>query len=142
MKSILKIFVGFVFLFIAAEITAQPVLEIVVKGIKEPKGSVRIGLFTNGEDFLKKAAEGRVVKVEGEEVTVVFEKLKRGNYGISVIHDENDNGELDTNIVGIPKEGFAFGNNAMGAFGPPAFDKAKVILSDSLVKQVIILKYF
>lgn len=109
MKGILKIIFGFAALFFASiSAAAQPVLEIVVTGFKEQKGTVRVGLFTDEKDFLKKAAEGRVVKAEGEKVTVIFEKLKPGDYGISVIHDENDNGELDTNIVGIPKEGFAF----------------------------------
>ncbi len=57
---------------------------------------------------------GKIVKVNGPEVTVVFENLAPGEYGISVVHDENENGDLDKNFVGIPKEGFAFGNNAMG----------------------------
>ena len=44
-------------------------------------------------------------------------------------------------MVGIPKEGFAFGNNAMGTFGPPTFDKAKITVKKD-EKQVIDLKYF
>ena len=45
-------------------------------------------------------------------------------------------------MVGIPKEGFAFGNNAMGTFGPPSFDKAKVTLKSNTEKQLIEMKYF
>jgi uncharacterized protein (DUF2141 family) len=120
----------------------QTTIEVTVKNIEKAKGTIRVGLFTNENDFLKKAADGKVVKAIGTEVKVVFENLKAGEYAVSVIHDENENGELDTNGIGMPKEGFAFGNNAMGTFGPPSFEKAKVIVDKSPVKQVIQLKYF
>ena len=60
----------------------------------------------------------------------------------SIGHDENENGELDKNIMGIPTEGFAFGNNSMGTFGPPPFEKAKITLGSNTEKQVINLRYF
>jgi uncharacterized protein (DUF2141 family) len=117
-------------------------VEVIVKNIRAPKGSIRIGLFTNQKDFMKTPVQGRVVKAIGTEVTVVFEDLPAGDYAISVIHDENENGELDSNKMGIPKEGFAFGNNAMGSFGPPAFEKAKISLNGLNVVQTVKLKYF
>ena len=120
---------------------AQAKLEVTVKNIKAGKGTIRVGLFTNEENFLKDANEGKIVKASATEVTVVFENLKPGDYAVSVIHDENENGELDSNMMGMPKEGFAFGNNAMGMFGPPSFEKAKVTLGKEPAKQVINLKY-
>lgn len=125
-----------------SKLQAQAKLEVTVRNIKEAKGTIRVGLFTNENDFLKKAAEGKVVKAKRGELTVVFENLKPGDYAVSVIHDENENGELDSNMVGIPKEGFAFGNNAMGMFGPPSFEKAKVVIvKDKNEVQAIDMKY-
>lgn len=120
---------------------AQGKIEVTVKNIKAQKGSIRVGLFANEDDFLKKPVDGKVVKVTGNEAKVVFENLKKGEYAVSVIHDENDNGELDKNGFGIPNEGFAFGNNAMGMFGPPSFDKAKVEVKDGTIAQTIELKH-
>lgn len=116
-------------------------LEVKVTNIKSQKGFIRVGLFTNEKDFLKNAAMGKVVKPEGGEITVVFENLMPGDYALSVVHDENENGELDTNALGIPKEGFAFGNNEMGAFGPPSFEKAKMKIETKDVTCLIKLKY-
>jgi uncharacterized protein (DUF2141 family) len=116
-------------------------IEVTIKNIKDQRGSIRVGLFNNEGDFLKKAVDGKIVKVSGTEAKAVFENVKHGEYAVSVIHDENDNGELDTNGIGIPKEGFAFGNNAMGMFGPPSFDKAKITVNNQTVTQVIELKY-
>jgi uncharacterized protein (DUF2141 family) len=115
-------------------------LQVSVNNIKSKKGSIRIGLFTENE-FLKTAFEGKIVKATTDGVTVVFENLKEGVYAVSVIHDENENGVLDTNKLGIPKEGFAFGNNAMGTFGPPAFEEAKIEIHDQPVKQELKMKY-
>lgn len=115
-------------LTVSANLFAQTRLEVTVKNIKEITGTVRVGLFTNEKDFLKTAQEGKIVKATAEEVTVVFENLKTGDYAISVIHDKNENGELDSNFMGIPNEPYGFSNNVMGTFGPPSFDKAKFSL--------------
>ena len=37
-------------------------------------------------------------------------KLETGKYGISLMDDENFNGKMDFNFIGIPKEGFGFSN--------------------------------
>ncbi len=134
----------FLFVFMSFTVTtfSQGNIEVKVTNLKSSGGFVRIGLFNNEKGFLKDAVEGKVVGVKGDEVTATFENLKPGDYAISVIHDENDNGELDTNFMGIPKEGFGFGNNAMGAFGPPSFDKAKVTVGTETIKQEIKVKYF
>jgi uncharacterized protein (DUF2141 family) len=122
---------------------SQSTLEVTVQNIKATQGTIRVGLFKNEETFLKNAVEGKIVKASGSEVTVKFENLKSGEYAVSVIHDENENGQLDKNAMGIPKEGFAFGNNAMGMFGPPSFEEAKVIIKEnSRATQSIKLKYF
>jgi uncharacterized protein (DUF2141 family) len=121
---------------------SQTRLEISVEKIRNTTGTVRVGLFASDETFLKKAIDGKVIKADNV-VTVIFEDLKPGDYAISVIHDENENSELDMNTFGIPKEGFAFGNNSMGLFGPPSFEKAKItIVSGKTVKQTLELKYF
>jgi uncharacterized protein (DUF2141 family) len=120
---------------------AQVELTVTVTGIKENKGSIRVGLFKSENDFLKKAVYGEIVQATGPEVVVVFKNLPEGEYGLSVIHDENDNGELDSNFMGIPKEGFAFGNDAMGTFGPPSYNDAKIKVDFKNVTQLIKMRY-
>ena len=69
--------------------------------------------------------KGKTTVTKAGEVQVVFENVAPGDYAISVMHDANENDELDSNAFGIPKEGFGFSNDAMGMFGPPSFEKAK-----------------
>ena len=115
---------------------AQHSLDVIVKNIKTTEGTVRVAIFTNEKDFLKNAYQGKSVKVSGNTAIVSFDGLPSGAYAISLFHDENDNGELDTNFIGIPKEGFAFGNNAMGTFGPPSFDRAKVEVTEKTTQEI------
>jgi uncharacterized protein (DUF2141 family) len=131
-----------IMLCVATSMFAQERLHVEVVNIKNDSGSIRVGLFDNEKDFLKKTVVGESVLANGEKVNVVIENIPAGEYAISVIHDENDNEELDVNFLGIPKEGFGFGNDAKGSFGPPSFEKAKVKIGEGVVKQVITLRYF
>jgi uncharacterized protein (DUF2141 family) len=119
----------------------QNSIEVKISNIREIKGDIRVALFNNEDDFLEKPVHAKSIKATSKEVSVKFENLPQGDYAVSVFHDENSNGELDKSVVGIPKEGFVFGNNAMGTFGPPAFNKAKIQLKDQNVIQELSLKY-
>jgi len=130
-----------VFCIFFAASTAMAQLEITVKNIKNDKGNVRVGIFTNKESFLKDVAYGKVVKAGKGELKVIFDDLPPGKYAVSVIHDENENGELDSNMIGIPKEGFGFANDAMGTFGPPGFEKASITVETQKVSINITVKY-
>ncbi|HYG01547.1 MAG TPA: DUF2141 domain-containing protein [Chryseosolibacter sp.] len=119
----------------------QGSLEVTVQNLKNDQGDIRIGIFQE-DKFLKDAVFGKIKKASKGKVVVQFTDLPPGEYALSVIHDENSNQELDSNAVGIPKEGFAFGNNSTGFFGPPSFENAKFLIeSGKQTKQVIDMKY-
>jgi len=141
MKLFYSFFVGALLLSGATSGNAQHKLVVKVKNIKQSEGTVRVALFNSADSFLDKAYHTQSVKASGTEVTVEFTDLPAGDYAISAFHDANDNGQLDKNFMGIPKEGFGFGNNAMGAFGPPSFDKAKVDLKSGSASQEIELNF-
>ena len=71
----------------------------------------------------------------------VVEDLAPGRYALSAFHDENDNGELDTNLLGIPSEGYGFGNDASAAFGPPSFEAAAVDVNAAPGATALTLAY-
>lgn len=120
---------------------AQSRLEVTVMNVKDTTGTIRVGIFKNEDTFLKDAIMGKVVKATKGEVFVVFEGVPDGTYAFSIIHDENKNGELDSNIIGIPKEGFGFSNDAMGTFGPPSFEKSAFALKSESRKMKVTMRY-
>lgn len=99
-------------------------MEVIVKNVDASVGNIAVALFSNEADFLKKRFAAKQVKAGKGDVHLIFENIPAGEYAISAYHDANTNGELDKNLMGIPKEGFGFSNDAMGMFGPPDFKKA------------------
>lgn len=104
-------------------------LTVVIKGVKNASGRVAVALYNSEKDFMKNRLTGKVTEASAGAVQVVFENIPAGDYAVSVMHDENQNDKLDSNLVGMPKEGFAFSNDATGMFGPPSFEKAKFSVS-------------
>ena len=51
---------------------------------------------------------------------------------MAAYHDENGNGKLDTNFLGIPSEGVAASNDAKGTMGPPSYEKAKFAVATTV----------
>ena len=119
----------------ATNLIAQGKLEVTIKNIKESKGTIRVSLFNNENDFLKKSFESKVIKASNE-ASVVFENLKPGEYAISVIHDLNENNELDKGFMGIPQEPYGFSNDARGKFGPPSYEESKITIKGDVKTSI------
>jgi uncharacterized protein (DUF2141 family) len=58
-------------------------------------------------------------------VLASFGRSRYGTYGISAYHDEDKNGKLDTNVVGMPIEDYCASRDARGTFSAPSFEDAK-----------------
>lgn len=120
-------------------------LVVGVEGLKEAGGVVRIAVFRAPDGFPaghRKAAATRVVPAAPEGVEAVFEELPPGPVAVSAIHDRNDNGELDTNWVGIPREGSGASNNPESSFGPPSFEASRFDLTPPGQTITIRLRHF
>jgi len=76
----------------------------------------------------------------GEAGELRFVGVPDGSYALSIIHDENGNGKLDT-FVKIPREGFGFSGNPPIRFGPPRFDEALFNLSAERNLQEVRVRY-
>lgn len=133
------LFVGLLWVTLLAK--AQNNLEVKIDNIKNDNGDILIGLYDDGHNFPRKTTDGKIVKASKDGVTVSFHDLKPGLYAISVLHDENSNKDMDQSKIGIPKEGFGFSNNAKSSFGPPSFEKAKILLHSKDTLISIDLRY-
>lgn len=98
---------------------AQSTLSVEITGMENNKGKVIVALLDENENDVSDQSSAIV----NNTARVVFKNLKHGQYAIRYFHDENENRELDMNLLGIPKEGIGFSNNAMGKFGPKDFSE-------------------
>ena len=110
-------------------------LTVSVSGLKNNEGTVKVGLYNSDGTFLKTTYKSVASKIKDNKAVVTFDNLPAGEYAISAYHDENNNGKLDKNMMGIPSEDYAASNNAKGFMGPPAYKDAKfVIAKDSKIE--------
>ena len=113
-------------------------IEVNITGFKNSLGKAGITLFSSEKGFPMKSElslERLFADIEKSSCTVVLRDLPYGTYAVSVFHDENSNEKIDTNIIGMPKEGVGSSNNAKGKFGPPKYKDASFVL-DSNKKQI------
>ncbi|MEM6358516.1 MAG: DUF2141 domain-containing protein [Bacteroidota bacterium] len=112
-----------------------------IENIKSDEGVLIVALFDNEDDFLKKFYRNKIITLEEvKNGPVKFEKLPPGRYSVSVIHDQNKNGELDTNWAGIPKEPFGFSKKSFGNFGPPSFKDTCVDIKNEVTSTTVKMK--
>ena len=94
--------------------------------LREKGGVVRCGLFER-KGWLKEVVASATSRATGATALCVFNKIRPGTYGLSAFHDQNSNGKLDTNFLGMPIEDYCASNNARGFLGPPSFDDSKFV---------------
>jgi uncharacterized protein (DUF2141 family) len=116
-----------------------------ILGIRNSVGAVACALFEAPEgfptEFLRFATNIMMVKVRATKATCDFADIAPGTYALAVIHDENRDGELATNLLGMPQEGYGFSNDAKGTLGAPSFEAASFSYNGQSLKLTIALQY-
>jgi len=106
---------------------AQNDMSLTITGIRETKGILRIAVFNNVNGFpseTKKAYKLLSVNITKGNVNTTIKNLPNGEYAITVFHDANNNGILDTNFFGIPREGNGISNATGTSFSKPNYSDA------------------
>lgn len=112
-------------------------LVVNIGNIKKEKGMIWIGLYDSKEDlFIKEKSILRSIKVDKlGQTQITIDKVAFGTYAMAIFHDENNNGELDKNMFGIPKEPYAFANWPKSKWRAPFYEELTFDFSET--NQVI-----
>jgi uncharacterized protein (DUF2141 family) len=109
----------------------SPRLTVEVSGFRSDEGQLLLRLYgseagfpTDGSKALRQTAQ----PIKNGRAVIIFEGLSSGSYAIGCVHDQNGNGKLDTNLIGIPREGVCASNDAQGRRGPPKWSDARFAL--------------
>lgn len=113
-----------------AQVTETSKLTIRVVDAKNSRGQIAIAIFKGPTGFpgnKTKALRTVQVAIDPKSLCaqVTVPDLPHADYGVAIFHDENMNGQLDKNMLGIPKEGYGFSNISKKSMGAPKFDDAK-----------------
>lgn len=115
---------------------------VIVQGFETDTGRVFVSLWNQADGFpgdqgSLRAAQSAVVD---RRARVEFADVPYGEYAVSLFHDANDNGGLDTGFMGIPKEPIGTSNDAKGRFGPPRYEDARFRLDQDTMTLTINLQ--
>jgi len=122
-------------------INAQGNNKILVKveQINSSNGIVNVAIFNSEEDFLNTPFMSKVKEATNGELEFEFEDVPNGEYTISIYHDENENGKLDKNFIGIPSEPYGVSLEGKSMFGPPSYKDAMFTLENENARLIISL---
>ncbi len=118
-------------------------LTVVITGNENTRGKIRIGVFSNADDFKSKTnpVDSASVALNQGRVSYTFHKLPASTYAIAVYHDENNDSTLNKRQMGIPVEGIGFSNYTEFKHKPPNFDEVAFELGNEDLTLEIPLFY-
>lgn len=136
-KTLFLLQISFIIFFLMpSEVFGKQTAEILINAFnfKNDNGTARFSLYNRSKGFPSKHKYAHVtasVPIINNSATVRFENVAYGEYGVSVLHDENNNYKMDSNLIGIPKEGFGI-SNYKDKKSRPSYDKSKIIVDDDV----------
>ena len=142
-NRILRSLAAVAFLTLCVVVQAQEAgtVRLEISGLQDASGDLYVAVYDSDDNWLgdETVMRQKVVIDDARDGDLVCSELQLppGEYAFSVFYDVNNNGELDTNWIGIPKEPVAISNNARPSFGPPSYEDAVFTLgSEPVVQQI------
>ncbi len=101
-------------------------LVVIVRNLRNDRGQLIGGLYDEPHAWLGENAsrEDCHARIHGGVARCTFHSAVDGRVAFAGLHDEDGDGEMDRDLVGIPSEGYAFSNDVRDPFGPPSFEAA------------------
>ena len=116
----------------SAEITLE------INDIESTQGDMRVAIYDNEKDFnMRTAYRGLYQPVKEGKVEIVLSDMPMGEYAVMLFQDSNGNEELDSNLLGMPKEPWGASLQGRSITGRPGWDDVKFNLPDAGDRIVI-----
>ncbi|MCK5821803.1 MAG: DUF2141 domain-containing protein [Bacteroidales bacterium] len=138
-KSLLTVII----LLFVLHLGAQTV-KLNIRNVKTTKGSIQLVVFKDAESFKKDCPciIKRFSKDSLNDGSITLSMhLPKGEYGIILLDDENDNEDMDNNIIGLPKEGYGFAGFTHRGIRRPKFDNFKFTVEEGVKTMGIRVRY-
>lgn len=118
-------------------------LALSIDGVRSDAGWAMIAVYDRADAFEKREGAAATIRVRARKgrISLTLDGLPAGRYAVVAFHDEDGDGALDTNLLGIPTEGYGFSNGARGAMGPPSFAAAAVAVDGGRRPLPVTLTY-
>lgn len=117
-------------------------LNMEVTGLNSDQGQVICRIFETAETFPRGAVFKSVLgTIKGGVAVCAFGDVSNGDYALAAAHDANANNKMDTNFLGLPREGYGFSRDAKPSFGPPSYEDAVFTVDVQGVSLSLTIQY-
>ena len=120
-------------------------LTVQIINVTSADGHVLLSIFAGADGFPsthRKAVKTAKLRARAGTVRMSASDLPPGQYAVAVVHDENDNAKLDTNLFGIPREGWGTSRNPRPKTRAPRWSESSfAVEAGQTVTQRIQLVY-
>ena len=102
-------------------------IDLTVVGINNQKGEILVALYDSPEGFPQNAGKAiKLIKSSANkgDILLHIKDVLPGKYAIALFHDTNGDAILNTNLLGIPKEGYGVSNDIKNKFSAPKFQQS------------------
>ena len=127
-------------MLLAAGAASAAPLEVVVTGVRNDRGDIRLAVCSK-DQFLKETCEHVAVALARPGDVTLRLDVPPGTWAAQAFHDEDRDGKIGTNLLGIPTEGIGFSNDARMTFGPPSYATAAFRLAPTGGRIRFALRY-
>lgn len=141
-------------LLLSSAFVSAKTVHFTIEGVKSSKGKIYVQLFKGEENYQNNNAHiSSIANARKGTVTITFndlgvddldhdsEDLNNNDYGIRYFHDENDNASMESNLFGMPTEGYGYSNNAKANYGPVKYAQIKFQLANETVLNTSTIVY-
>lgn len=102
-----------------------------ISSVADAQGKLYVQLFKGEQSYREnQAVNATMMQASQGTMVITFANVSAGEYALRFFHDQNNNGNLDTNLFGLPAEGYGFSNNAKPNFGPVSYQDIKFSVTE------------
>jgi uncharacterized protein (DUF2141 family) len=118
-------------------------ISLAIDNLQSNEGNVHVAIYNEEEQFAKSLEPYRlkIYKAPASgQLKLQLDSLPYGRYALAIYHDENSNGDLDKNLLGIPKEPYGFSNNPRAKWSAPTYKETSFELGSDRAQLTVSLK--
>lgn len=144
-QTMRTIFSFFLLLFSGFVFCQQVSFKIEISNLQNSDGSVLVSVFKDQEGFEDEVPVKLVTISKGgslkDGVLKTEISLPPDNYGVALVDDENNDGDMNYNFVGKPLEGFGFSDYYHTGFSKPKFSDFSFNLTEDTDVVKVKMRY-
>ena len=114
-------------------------MQIVVTNVESAKGDIMVAVCTEREFLQPHCTYNGKAPAKPGPVTITLD-VPPGTYAVQAYQDEDKNGEVTLNFLGVPKEPLGFSNNPKIGISAPRFRESAFQLGAMGARIEVVLK--